>query len=215
MQSKTKVRCAWCGKKKLVITAEYNRQRRKGTNRFFCNNVCSAKLANSERPDRHREINRRCPQCRSKFTTHTGPKGATFCSRSCASAGSVTAARRRAGRVAGRANFKHSTKQSALALRSREAWKYKKVKKLLVDVGEHCRFEHPVGSYVFDLALLARKVLVEFDAAHHNNGKQQVEDQKKTSAATRRGWTVTRIRTPANEVINPSVLFKLLASFEP
>lgn len=213
MQSMVTVRCAWCGKKKHVIKAEYNRQRRKGVDRFFCNSSCVAKKRNSERPDLKVEVVKRCPYCKCDFITLTGFHSATFCSRACASAGSVTEARRRAGRKVGLA-YPSTTKITAAALRAREAWKYKQLKRLLLACGEHFRFEHPVGNYVFDLALKDHKVLVEFDSAYHSGEKQKVVDRKKAKVASKKGWAVVHVKTEYNAVIPPKALYKILAQLE-
>lgn len=214
MQTTVQINCCYCGAEKQVIAAEYKRQKEKGVNRFFCSRSCSAKQRNDERANRHVEVTRTCPQCNTEFVTHTGPKGATYCSRACASAGSVTEARRNAGRQAGKLNFIHGTEQSALALRSRESWKYDRLKKLLRTVDERYVFEYAVAAHVFDLALPDHKTLVEFDGGYHTWSEQIVADTEKAQAATALGWTVVRIATGQNEVIGPEVLFDLLKSFK-
>lgn len=78
---------------------------------------------------------------------------------------------------------------------------------------EKFRFEYVVAGYIFDLALSKRKVLIEFDGLYHEDATIKNSDRKKSKEAEKEGWRVVRIKTPSNEIINPKVLFRLLASF--
>jgi very-short-patch-repair endonuclease len=141
----------------------------------------------------------------------TGARSVTFCSRSCASAGSVTDARRDAWQKS-KKNLENgrTPKEIARRLWSREYWKYAKVQALLDFLDESYEFEFPVGHHIFDLALFAHKVLVEFDGTYHNDVNQRKADAKKTAYAKKRGWIVVRVATPPSTVIEASTVHTVL-----
>jgi very-short-patch-repair endonuclease len=62
---------------------------------------------------------------------------------------------------------------------------------------------------VFDLALLDRKILVEFDGAYHDTRTQSKEDLRKDRVAQRRGWNVVRLRDSGKK-ISSRILQKIL-----
>jgi very-short-patch-repair endonuclease len=92
----------------------------------------------------------------------------------------------------------------------REAWKYAEIHKALVHVTHE--FEYRIEDCVFDLVLFDDRVLVEFDGKYHRDGKQQTRDILKDIVASEHGYSVERIQTPANEVINPSSVLTVLSS---
>jgi len=63
----------------------------------------------------------------------------------------------------------------------------------------------PDGS-IFDLALLDRKMLIEFDGPYHDDGRQQDADAEKDGKAQSLGWAVKRVAVLQNAVIEPGVL---------
>ncbi len=200
--------CEYCGKEFLRSAGEVNRSIRVGR-RFFCNDSCAAKLINSERPNRRRPIEKICPLCGGSFTATTGSHEATFCSRSCASKGSVTKVRRDAARCSGLKSAAVGSFSKpefrAAALRKREFWKYRRLDDFLNGRRIPHVFEFLIGRRrIFDLAFVRRRLLVEFDAKYHT-GKQLDDDAKKTAYAERKGWRVIRISVP-HGVIDPSVL---------
>lgn len=212
-QTTVVVECYWCKAAVEKVAAEVRRQQNKGNFRFFCSRSCSAAFRNAKRPDRRKPVTKTCPQCGDCFETMSGAKSATFCSRACASAGSVTAARISAGkRNAKNLEVGRTVEAIADKLWSREQWKYEKLQELLDFLGEAYDFEHPLAgtSHIFDLALPDRKLLVEFDSKYHDSNFQRRRDKKKEAAATSHGWKIRRIRTPVNEVIDPSVLHPIL-----
>jgi len=140
--------------------------------------------------------------------TMTGAKSTTFCSRSCASKGSMSEERREAQRRGGLEQVGNLISASE-TLRRREAWKYERLGKFLVLMGEDHVFEHPVGNYVFDLALPDRRTLVEFDGSYHWGPGQQGLDGTKDAVAKEAGWVVVRVETTTNQVIEPDVLYFL------
>jgi len=140
----------------------------------------------------------------------TGAKSATFCSRGCASAGSVTEKRRRRAREISETNLLHDIHTIASGLRSREAWKYRKVREFLEFQKEPHEFEFVLGSNIHDLALTERKVIVEFDGHNHNLAEQSEEDMRRDTDVLSMGWDVHRVSVPMNQQIEPSVLYGIL-----
>ena len=149
-----------------------------------------------------------CPHCKNKFTTLTGSKTATFCSRSCASAGSVTEKRRAAQSKGGIEQIKNLISPEE-TLRLREMWKYTQLKSFLEFCNEPFEFEFRLGSYIFDLALPDKFIFVEFDGTYHY-GKQSKIDIEKDVFAESEGWKVVRKKVTNNTVIQPDVIFSIL-----
>ena len=169
-----------------------------------------AKQKNTERPDKRIEIEKICPHCKTTFKTLTGSKSKTFCSRSCASAGSMTEERRAAQRAGGLDRVDNFISVEEV-LYLREAWKYKKIEPFLKFQNEPYQCEFRVGEFIFDLALIRRKVLVEFDGVEHSHGLRVENDAKKDAFAQSEGWTVVRIPVDANTVIEASSLYGILS----
>lgn len=111
----------------------------------------------------------------------------------------MTAYRRQAQQRAGLAS--ENLWSAAEVLKHREDWKYSLLKQTLV--GREFEFEFKLGDYVFDLALLDTKTLVEFDGPYHQAQDQiQVDDQKADFARTA-GFTVLRRKVEPAVVIDP------------
>lgn len=212
-QTMIALECYWCGEETKKVAAEIRRQQKKGKRYFFCSLSCAVRFGNSRRDDLRKKVRKTCPWCGEDFKTMTGAKSPTFCSRSCASAGSVTEARRQAGRNARKnLDLGNEPEAKANALWARESWKYKKVQKLLDALDEDYDFEHPLKGtrHIFDLALLDHKILVEFDGRYHRSPSQTKSDKKKSQAARKQGWRVKRVRTSVNKVLGTKAVKRIL-----
>lgn len=194
--------CATCGKPKEIRTAEYSRQVKLGRSAFFCCRSCSAMYNNRER--HASDIEKICPVCGSRFTTKQDRHERSFCSRSCASKGSMTDLRKEAQCCAG---LKHQVNlNTEVALRKREGWKYMLLQADLENNGLEYVFEMalPGASWIYDLALPKQKMIFEFDGPDHNY--QAANDADKDRYAQSLGWSVTRISVVSNTVIDPACI---------
>lgn len=63
------------------------------------------------------------------------------------------------------------------------------------------KFEHPLGSYVYDLVLTDKKIIVEFDGKYHVDRTQKSKDRVKADYARGLGYKVIRRTTKTNSVI--------------
>lgn len=88
--------------------------------------------------------------------------------------------RREAQRQGGLASVQNLS--TASALRSRESWKYADVRTYLTDLGIEHEFEFQIGHFIYDLALLSRKILIEFDGPDHEYLAE--EDRRKEISAS-------------------------------
>lgn len=192
--------CTRCGKSFERRTGEVNRARQRRT-RIFCSLSCAAATGNA--PKKAREIIKVCPYCSKRFRSSTHNKAASFCSRSCASRGSMTAERRHAQQSSGKAHASNLISPEE-SLRLREAWKYAIIEKVLSSRPHE--FEYRVGTYIFDLALLDTKTLIEFDGEDHNGEPQKSLDRKKDQAAERAGFIVIRRPVVSATVIDPETI---------
>lgn len=210
----TTITCAWCGEKTEKRAAEIKRQNKKGRYHFFCSRSCSVQYGNSLKGYQREPITKICPQCNQPFEAMTGRKEPTFCSRECASKGSVTPARRRAGRQLAMAYppKNNSIEDIAAILLSREMWKYERLRNWLNEKNIPHQFERPIGNGVFDLALLDRKLLIEFDGRSHKEAKQKERDAEKDSIAVQNGWSVVRIEVDDGQIFHPSLIADTIAA---
>jgi very-short-patch-repair endonuclease len=194
------ITCAYCGGAHEIRKGEFVRKTKMGKTQFYCSLTCSATAMNERLGKKSQPIERTCPTCGKQFISSTKAKGAKFCSRGCASAGSVTEYRRaRAREVASynpawRANIGRPENVVAI-LKRREAHKYRLLEEALSAAGIIHEFEFLVAPYVFDLAMPGRRVLVEFDGKYHEWGEQMEVDTEKQRLAASLGWAVVRIRT--------------------
>lgn len=113
--------------------------------------------------------------------------------------------RRDAQRRAGLATDNFITEAEVLKLRER--WKYAVLEGVLTD-RDH-EFEYPLGGYVFDLALLDTRVLVEFDGPYHAYGDQPRVDAAKELVAQEAGFVVVRRAVQPMTVISPTTIQEL------
>ncbi len=206
---KVALRCSCCNEPFEREKGEINRQRKRGRTEFFCSLTCGANYTNAKRDDLRVEVTKVCPVCKNKFQTMTGSKSATFCSRSCASSGSVTENRLEEQSKAGHAH-RDNLLQAHETLRIREYWKYEKLKSFLSFVKESFEFEYPMGSYVYDLALIKRKLIIEFDGVYHGGTKQKEIDERKDVYAHSEGWKICRVAVKPNTLIDPQQIYELL-----
>lgn len=102
-----------------------------------------------------------CKYCGKEFTTITGAKSSTFCSRSCASKGSVTDYRRDKALEVSRKNFVHGgtqgLEQIANMMKKREGWKYVELKELLNSLDIKHEFEYVLQQTIFTILYFLTK----------------------------------------------------------
>ena len=200
---KVKIFCNYCGNEVFKEPKEINRQLKKNANaKFYCNNTCSGL-------DKGKYIIKQCPVCNNYFECKISNKrtNKTFCSRECASAGSITKARIEAGRKVGLLhNASNSLDLTASSLRSRESWKYKKIKQYLIDNKINYQFEYVIEKFIYDLALIDLKILIEFDGPYH----EWLDDNNKDILALSYNWKIIRIKTEPNTEIEIDKLVRIL-----
>ena len=186
MEKTVRLVCATCGKEFDKPAGEYRRRVREGHTKFFCSISCGAISSNKER--KAKIIEKICPVCGKTFTTKNNSNEATFCSRSCASKGSMTQKRKRAASLAGKAHVENLLSVSSV-LKRREGWKYAEIDRVL-SLRPH-EFEYAIeGKYIFDLALFDVNILVEFDGPHHHRQPQENIDLEKDAFAESHGFKV-------------------------
>jgi len=209
------MKCAYCGKEFEASAYEVKRWIGRGRDRFFCGLSCTAKFGNDARGNRRKKICKTCLVCGREFETFTGRHEGMFCSRSCASKGSVTNKRREKAREMGKKNVGSmlDIEVKAKGLRTRESWKYAVVEEFLKNKEEAYKFEFPLEEWVFDLALLKRKVLIEFDGNYHQDACQRKIDFSKDAAAAKNGWFVIRVKTKESEVISSDIVVGVINAF--
>jgi len=210
MKNSIKIICHYCDEPAYKPKGEISRQIRKGADKFFCSLSCSASYRNSIRPNRVVEIHAVCPHCKKEFDTVSGKNRKTFCTPSCASRGSITENRLEGNARGGRATCGTNLISVEETLKKREAWKYVRLKDFLEFQKEAYEFEYriPTLDFVHDLALINRKIVVEFDGDEHESMK--AEDSYRDGILRSSGWSVFRIPTKSNAVIPPEVLYPIL-----
>jgi len=207
---KIKIICGTCGKTSEKEFGEINRQIRQGRKTFFCDLHCAAEYNNKNR--RAEVVNKICPVCKNVFQTSLNRYEKDFCSRGCASKGSMSEERRLAqslGGIKSQEKFPADIFEIQRILKIREAWKYTALKSFFEEHKIEHDFESIVGNYIFDLLLFDKKILIEFDGPYHN-GKQKVTDSKKTEEAENLGWKVFRIITNPNQIIPVESVMKII-----
>lgn len=198
--------CDWCEETFEKSDKEVRRQQKKGRKTFFCSLSCGAYYRNSKRTDLTEDIIKECLFCKTKFQTRTGKLEAKFCSRSCASSGSMTEKRINKAKETGKRSNNFSTSSIAKGLRTREAWKYEELDKYLKSNNTNYQFEYCIDNSIFDLAILDQKLLIEFDGSYHQDSRQQIRDDKKEQVAISNGWQLKRIQVENNTVIDSTSL---------
>ena len=203
--------CTYCGAPVQKYDGEVRRQLKKGKTNFFCNTTCSVKYGNALRPNRRVEVEKICLYCKTPFKTKTGCKSPVYCSRGCASAGSMSEERREAQRQAGlKSKTKGTPVSMALIMKKREHWKYTKIAKFLELMKEDFEFEFILENYIYDLFLKGLKILIEFDSSYHNMETQKTIDRIKDEIASKNGFNLIRIKTPVNTIIDPELIYEIV-----
>lgn len=191
-----KVVCEQCSKEVERPSGEVARSLRLGRH-TYCSLLCSTKATNGQRKKPTEQ--RLCPICGVVFKTTTRKGGKTFCSRSCASRGSVTEGRRSKAVESGHRNAGNLI-SPAEALKKREGPRYQKVEALLGQRPHE--FEYELGGFVFDLALFDCATLVEFDGPYHRYVTSQAAiDEQKNQVAHESGYRIVRIPTTSADII--------------
>src|ERR1019366_5233923 len=201
MEKKTTVICEYCGNSVIKAAREVTRSIKLGR-RLFCNNSCGAKFGNKKAtiPTTHKS----CEFCGTLFETKEwGKRANRFCSRICASAGSVTELRRAASSRVGLATLENLLPMSD-TLKLREAWKYVNLLPRLKNFPHE--FECKIGNYIFDLVLPTVKVAVEFDGPNHRGTKQREVDWNKSKMAEVLGYLVLHREVKRASVFPASIL---------
>jgi very-short-patch-repair endonuclease len=191
--AKVKLICAWCGKDFLRERKDVDRYIRIGRNYFFCSQQCTNRYKGDtwRKPD----VLKVCPVCGDTFLTRQTRKEATFCSRGCASRGSVTEYRRQKARKMGYINIQNTLKLT-------QAQKYKKLSHYLKHKNVAHEFEYRVKDFIFDLALFDNRTLIEFDGKEHKYDSERKRlDTIKDTQAQSNGWNVIRIPIESNITI--------------
>ena len=201
------VQCAYCFATVVKAQKEATRSVKRGR-KFFCNNSCSAFYFNAQHGHGFSDKEGNCGFCEKTFISkRVHGKYITFCSRSCASAGSVNDSRREAARkvaLGSDGNFSKNWGNIAGLMKKRETWRYVDLEEALG--AELHEFECEFGGFLYDLFLPHRRVVVEFDGTYHTGPKQKRIDHIKDLVAKLFGYNVIRIKTEGNGVIPSSVL---------
>ena len=194
-----KIPCEVCGSMIQRELKEVNRSIRLGR-RFFCGLSCSAVASNQSK--KSTEIILTCP-CGQKFKSSTHSKASRHCSRRCASLYSMSEDRRQSQRRGGEVS-KGNLISTQEVLKHRESWKYVGLEKILE--GRDYEFEYQIDKYVFDLALLDKKILVEFDSPYHRDSKQKIVDATKDQIAKDFGFILIRRPVQQSMIISPETI---------
>lgn len=205
--------CAECKKSHDIDLSEYNYQIRRGRENFFCSRTCSAKFNNSK----NRKWFARtqiCKYCGKSFETESHYEVA-FCSRECASAGSITVYRRQQmseGGKKGQIIHPGTPELTCQILKKRERWKYEEIKKMLESFNIEHEFEFLLDNmFIYDLHIPSWNLLIEFDGQYHMEKTQSESDKEKTKYAEDKGYQLIRIVTDNNVIIPASLLYDVVA----
>lgn len=194
--------CNRCLKEKERRFTEVKRQLAKGTRHFFCSRECANATWSETLTRSEPTVEKMCAYCGQQYSAIVRKgKPTDYCSRSCASKGSVTDYRRqRAAELGSAVPDEKRVDMLSQSLRSREWHKYESVHDLLNDHGIEHEFEfyfEDEPAY-FDLALPDQALIVEFDGPCHSNPGEQRRDREKERLALSYGWDVVRIPEPIN-----------------
>lgn len=207
--------CANCGKSHDIDSGEYNYQVRRGRENFFCSRTCSAQF-NNKKNKKWFKRTQICKHCGKSFDTDSHYE-VTFCSRECASAGSVTDFRRHQMSVGGKKGqlFHPGTPElTCQILKKREAWKYQDIKSWLDKQSINHEFEYLVDKYIFDLALFDYKTFIEFDSDYHLSDEQKAIDESKAQTARNIGWDVIHVATDCSVVLPASSVIDIIENLK-
>jgi very-short-patch-repair endonuclease len=206
--------CSYCGKPVTKPLKEHARSIKRGRV-FYCNGSCAAAFFNSSKkiPD----ITKECIFCGKLFVTSGRKKlEADYCSRSCASSGSLTELRISSAKLWAKKNNRFlqniGCTDTSRILKKREAWKYVELEERLQNTPHE--FEFFLKDFVYDLLIFDKNLIVEFDAPDHDGKTQRSIDTLKEKIANEEGFKVVRIKVERAEVIPGSVLDSLKDSLE-
>lgn len=216
----TLITCSYCRKQIEKRTGEINRQLRRGNTRFFCDITCANKQINAEK--RHLDRTDNCEYCGKEFTSVWHTKYTRFCSRECASAGSVTEYRRQRAQeigIANKANLPNDIKQQSNALRKREWYRYSDLATAFAQNNIEYVFEYPFEDYppdeysstgiVVDLYLPRLNLVIEFDEKYWHNSQTEY-DRRRDNFLRARGCEVIRIPVEPRSIISVDSVFNIL-----
>ena len=206
MPKTVEVTCAYCGKTVHKPLGEYKRSLQK-ERKFYCDIRCCGQDREGLTKFPARLIP--CKWCQEIFKSkRVHGKYIEFCCRSCASAGSVTEARKNI-----RVNIEKLSEieSTAKSLKNREMWKYVELEKKLENTPHE--FEFPLKIYVYDLCIYDQKLLVEFDGPDHNYEWQKETDRKKDAFAVANGYLVKRIPVERAKIIPYDALDGVLCKY--
>lgn len=98
--------------------------------------------------------------------------------------------------------------KTARALLQREAWKYDDINKYLNSINEPHRFEFniPYTPFIYDLLLINKRLIIEFDAQSHESKSQRMTDTDKDIVAEENGYEVIRVRVEPNTIISRELI---------
>ena len=215
MATMIKITCANCGSSKNIDRSEYNYQIVRGRENFFCSRTCSAQF-NNKKNKKWFKRTQICKHCGKSFDTDSHYE-VTFCSRECASAGSITDFRRHQMSVGGRTSQERhpvTSVNSCKILKKREAWKYQDIKSWLDKQSINHEFEYLVNKYIFDLALFDYKTFIEFDSDYHLSDEQKVIDESKAQTARNIGWDVIHVATDYSVVLPASSVIDIIENLK-
>jgi very-short-patch-repair endonuclease len=211
------LQCDHCGVEFQRSKKEINRHIKRGFDKSYCSKACAVTHLNNARDDLKEEVIKQCKYCGKEFTTLTGAKSSSFCSRSCASKGSVTDYRRDKALEVSKKIFVHGGTRGlehlANMMKKREGWKYVELEELLnsLDIKHEFEYVLPSTNYICDLVLFDQKLLIEFDGPNHKTPKQAADDDVKGMVAAVTGdWNVVRIKVPPSSVIDPACILSLV-----
>lgn len=201
--------CAICGASHIIDLSEYNYQVNRGRTAFFCSRSCAAKYNNLSK--KKPVIDKECEFCKKVFKCKP-PYKVRFCSRECASRGSITPKRLEGNRKGGLNTVHGDIYSIQKLLKVREAWKYVELKKLLDSFHIEHEFEVVIGDkYIFDLCIPKWNILIEFDGTYHNSQLQIESDKDKSDCAEQHGYKLIRVVTADNVVIPASVIYDIVS----
>lgn len=196
------IKCKQCEAEFKILKKEYTRQLKRGRRFFFCSLRCGAVYANSFRISE--VVSKKCAYCAREFVTKQDRHEADYCSRSCASKGSVTSHRREKACEIGRSSGNLLTIEETLL--KREYFKYALLELALIKRNVRHAFEYRIDDCVFDLALLDKQLLVEFDGPDHRYMHGLLRDAKHDAVAVENGWKVLRVPVEIGQVVSDSIL---------
>lgn len=163
---------------------------------------CCAKSHNQK--NKADNIIKNCDYCNKEFISTTKKRAPKFCSKSCASKGSVTEKTIQnalKNRKKYPERFYKNMDAISKSLYTREKHKYIELENKLNKRKLQYEFEFCIENYVYDLAIIDKRIIFEFDGAGHNKCSVSKKDKVKEKLAKENGWFVQRIKVQPKEII--------------